>query len=491
MLRVRNLGMGRVEALGPEPALEPESDPGFSPLGRSHAFQSQLHQLTDAALIAAALVASYELRRRIGGHFTLSAPLRRYVWSYVVVLPVAMYFLNQVGLYKNTGVSALRLLWNVGRSMAVAMIAAVGVAYMFKDQIISVSRIWVLLFAATSTALIVSKHVGWRLYAYRNGMRAAHRRTVALLGAREQNREIAERIARHPEWGITVAAELDLNQYSDERLVEALHEHHVECVMLTTGRFSFERIGQAITVCETEGVDVWLMADFVKPAIARIAFDQFDRRPVLLFNCKPDCAWHLLFKRALDFVGAAVVLLIVGPLVMLPVAIAIKLTSKGPIFFRQQRVRAARQDRSHMLKFRSMVANAEALQANLIAHNEQSGPVFKMQPRSACHALGRFIRKYQHRRAAAAYQRAARRHEPRRPTPADAVRGREVRGLAAPPPHVRPGLTCIWQVSGRNRIGFEEWMCLDLAYIDSWSLRLDFQILLNTLPAVIAGDGAS
>ena len=183
------------------------------------------------------------------------------------------------------------------------------------------SRVWLFLFTATATALVVVKHVAWRRHFYR-GARTHLQRSVALLGARQPNQEIAQLIAKHPEWGITVAAQLDLNEYSDDRLVEALHEHHVESVMLTTGKLSFDRIGQAISVCETEGVDVLLMADFVRPAIARISFDQFAQRPVLLFSCKPDRAWHLLIKRVIDFSGALRMLLIAGPLIMLPVAIA-------------------------------------------------------------------------------------------------------------------------------------------------------------------------
>jgi exopolysaccharide biosynthesis polyprenyl glycosylphosphotransferase len=490
MLRVRNLGGERVEAL--EAARIVDTDSGFSPLGRNHIFQSQAHQISDAALIAVALLLSYALRRWLGDHHVLrpTAPLARYAWSYVVILPVAMYLFNQAGLYRNASAGVVRLAWNVSKSVSFAMLAAVGIAYMLKDEVVAVSRVWIVLYAATAATLVVSKHVAWRLYAYRNRSHAAQRRMVALLGAREQNHQIAQRIALHPEWGITVAVELDLHDYSDERLVEALHEHHVECVMLTTGKFSFDRIGQAISVCETEGVDVCLMADFVKPAIARIAFDSFDRRPVLLFSSKPDRAWHLLVKRAIDLAGGAVTLLILGPLVMLPVAIAIKLTSEGPIFFRQLRC-GLHGKTFTMLKFRSMVADAEALQSNLVTLNEQNGPVFKMRRDPRVTALGRFIRKTSIDELPQLFNVLRGDMSlvgPRPPIPAEVKKyaAWQRRRLS-----MKPGLTCLWQVSGRSRIKFEEWMRLDLAYIDSWSLGLDFQILLKTLPAVIAGDGAS
>ncbi len=469
-----------------------DADVGFSPLGRSHRFHRQLHQLGDVVLIALALFLSHELRRVLAEHVALrqAAPLGRYIWSYLVAVPAAMYFFTQFGVYRSAWLSPLRLTWNVGKAMALAMIVVVGVAYMLKDEVISVSRIWVALFGATATALIVAKHICWRYYAFRSGNRAANRRSVALLGAREQNTEIAQRIANHAEWGIDVAVQLDLNEYTNEALVGALHEHHIECVMLTTGKFSFDRIGQAISVCETEGVDIWLMADFVKPAIARIAFDQFDRRPVLLFSCKPDRVWHLLFKRVIDFVGAASMLAILGPLVMLPVALAIKLTSKGPIFFPQRRC-GLHGKTFTMLKFRSMVVNAEALQSNLVTLNEQSGPVFKMQRDPRITRLGRFIRKTSIDELPQLFNVLTGDMSlvgPRPPIPDEVKRyaAWQRRRLS-----MKPGLTCLWQVSGRSRIKFDEWMKLDLAYIDSWSLGLDFQILLKTLPAVIAGDGAS
>ena len=135
--------------------------------------------------------------------------MSQYLWSYLVVLPVAMYFFNQFGLYRNAGSGAVRLIWNVGKSMTIAAVAAVGVAYMFKDSVVSVSRVWVVLYATVATTLIVAKHLGWRRYAYREATSAARRRTVALVGAREQNHEIAQRIARHAEWGIAVAVQLD------------------------------------------------------------------------------------------------------------------------------------------------------------------------------------------------------------------------------------------------------------------------------------------
>ena len=144
-----------------------------------------------------------------------------------------------------------------------------------------------------------------------------------------------------------------------------------------------------------------------------------------------------------------------------------------------------------MLKFRSMVVNAEELKAKLMAQNEQSGPVFKMQRDPRITAIGRFIRKFSIDELPQLINIV--RGEmaivgPRPPIPSEVAQyeGWQRRRLS-----VRPGLTCVWQVSGRNAISFEGWMYLDMQYIDHWSLALDFQLILKTVPVVVTGRGAS
>ncbi|HEY2745754.1 MAG TPA: sugar transferase [Polyangia bacterium] len=476
---------GAATARAAELSVPPE---GFSPFGRAHRFRVQLHQLIDAVLIAAAMLLAYQVRRWLPNLRELPA-FGRYTWSYLVVMPVSMYLFAQSGLYKRVNQTVWRLVWIVAKGVTLSILVMIALAYLSKEEVVSLSRVWLALWAIFASTFVVVEHVLSRRYLYhRAGIRDDQRRIVALLGSRQQNQDIAQQVASHPEWGVLVAAALDLQQYTDEELIDALHAHHVECVMLTTGKFSFERIGQVIALCETEGVDVWVMADFIKPSIAKLSFDQFNHRPVLVFASKPDRDWHLLCKRALDFIGAAVMLLIVGPLVMLPVAIAIKLTSKGPIFFTQARCGLHGKTFS-MLKFRSMVTNAEDLRDGLVSLNEQDGPVFKIARDPRVTPLGRLIRRTSIDELPQLFN-VLRGHMslvgPRPPIPSEVVKyaAWQRRRLS-----MKPGLTCLWQVSGRSRIKFEEWMRLDLAYIDSWSLALDFKILARTVPAVIMGDG--
>jgi exopolysaccharide biosynthesis polyprenyl glycosylphosphotransferase len=192
----------------------------------------------------------------------------------------------------------------------------------------------------------------------------------------------------------------------------------------------------------------------------------------------------------MDFVGAAILLLFVLP-IMAVAAVLIRLSSPGPVLFRQQRAGLNGQPFT-MLKFRTMVTNAEQLKQELAALNEMSGPVFKVTNDPRITPIGRFLRKWSIDELPQLLNvlRGEMSLVGPRPLPVDEVRRFD------DPAHrrrlsVKPGLTCLWQVSGRNDVkDFKEWVRLDLEYIDNWSLWLDLKILLRTIPAVFAGTGA-
>jgi exopolysaccharide biosynthesis polyprenyl glycosylphosphotransferase len=194
-------------------------------------------------------------------------------------------------------------------------------------------------------------------------------------------------------------------------------------------------------------------------------------------------------KRAFDIVVSAAALVIVSP-VMLAAAILVKLTSPGPVLFRQERVGLMGR-RFQMLKFRSMVANAEALKASLLAKNEQSGPVFKIKHDPRVTPVGRFLRKYsidELPQIVNVLRGDMSIVGPRPPLPSEVARYEawQRRRLS-----VRPGLTCVWQVMGRSEISFQDWMLLDMRYIDHWSFTRDVGLVLRTVPVVLRGRGAS
>jgi lipopolysaccharide/colanic/teichoic acid biosynthesis glycosyltransferase len=199
-------------------------------------------------------------------------------------------------------------------------------------------------------------------------------------------------------------------------------------------------------------------------------------------------ALRLALKRALDVAASAFALLVLSPL-LLVIAALIKLTDGGPVFFSQPRVGFGRQTFA-MLKFRSMVVDADRLRPRLEVHNESNGPVFKMRLDPRVTAVGRFIRRYSLDELPQLINVLLGEMSlvgPRPSLPSEVANYEpwQYRRFA-----VRPGLTCLWQVSPRRyRISFDEWMRLDLKYIDSWSLRLDLGLILRTFSVVVGGTG--
>ena len=245
----------------------------------------------------------------------------------------------------------------------------------------------------------------------------------------------------------------------------------------------------AVKLCEKLGMPFALPAhpfrlDRARPADSHVATDGY-----LHFVTHAPQPHQMALKRLFDIISSGAALVALSPL-LIGVALAVKFTSRGPIFFKQKRV-GLHGKPFHMLKFRSMVVNAEELKAKLEALNEQTGPVFKMKNDPRITRIGRFIRKYSIDELPQLIN--VLRGEmsvvgPRPPIPSEVAKyaAWQRRRLS-----VRPGLTCIWQVSGRNQISFEQWMYLDMQYIDHWSLKNDINLILKTVPVVLTGSGAS
>ncbi|HZI15096.1 MAG TPA: exopolysaccharide biosynthesis polyisoprenyl-phosphate hexose-1-phosphate transferase EpsZ [Myxococcus sp.] len=250
-----------------------------------------------------------------------------------------------------------------------------------------------------------------------------------------------------------------------------------------------ESMQAAIKLAERFGVPFALPAhsfrlDRARPVDLEAVSDGF-----LHFAAVSPKPHQMAMKRLFDICVSAVALWALLPL-LITVGLIVKFTSKGPIFFKQLRV-GQNGKPFYMLKFRSMVVNAEELKEKLAALNEQTGPVFKMKNDPRITGIGRFIRKFSIDELPQFIN--VLRGEmsivgPRPPVPNEVAKYEtwQRRRLS-----VRPGLTCIWQVSGRNQISFEEWMYLDMQYIDHWSLTSDLTLLLRTVPVVLTGRGAS
>ncbi len=275
----------------------------------------------------------------------------------------------------------------------------------------------------------------------------------------------------------------DLERLLDTEVVD-------EVVFAVPGR-GLETFEAALQACDVRGVDVLVTMQGVVRGSGKLELAHvtgFDM-PMIGMSRVPTGQGRLLLKRLIDMLGAAVALLLLSP-VMLVTAIAIKLDSPGPVLFTQ--VRAGRNGRKFvMLKFRSMCTDAEKRREALEHLNEMDGPVFKITNDPRITKVGRFIRKTSIDELPQFFNvlfGSMSLVGPRPPLPSEVAKyeGWQRRRLS-----VRPGITGMWQVSGRNGIDFAKWMELDLEYIDKWSLWLDIKILFRTVPAVLMRSGAS
>jgi exopolysaccharide biosynthesis polyprenyl glycosylphosphotransferase len=250
-------------------------------------------------------------------------------------------------------------------------------------------------------------------------------------------------------------------------------------------RSMYEDIQRVIEVCERFGVEVRHSSHLFQTSIARL---EPGRQKYSILRMVREDSTHYV-KRAFDFAAAAALLLISLPF-MLPAAIAIKATSKGPIFFSQERYGLHRR-RFRILKLRTMVQDAEYLQAQLEHRNELGGPVFKIRSDPRITMVGSLLRKTSIDELPQLWNVLRGEMSLVGPRPL-AVRdvlmiddSSQLRRFS-----VLPGITCIWQIAGRNNTDFDNWIRQDLEYIDNWSLWMDLKILLGTIPAVLWGRGA-
>jgi exopolysaccharide biosynthesis polyprenyl glycosylphosphotransferase len=274
-----------------------------------------------------------------------------------------------------------------------------------------------------------------------------------------------------------------------DRLEALLVREHVDEVYVGLPvKSHYPRIQETIRVCERLGVKAMYHADIFNTELARPLVEAAAVSPRVQLQIAPDGP-RIIVKRLMDIVGASIAIVLFGPLMLLT-ALAVKWTSDGGAIYAQERCGLNRQ-RFRMYKFRTMVRDADRLQAALESQNEATGPVFKIASDPRITSIGRFLRRTSIDELPQLFNvlRGDMSLVGPRPLPLRDVarfnRTDDWRRFC-----VRPGITCLWQVNGRNRLDFDDWITLDLRYIDQWSLGLDFLILIRTVPAVLRGTGA-
>ena len=461
-------------------------------LARKQELNTQIQQLIDSFALAFSLLAAHSLRLYSTTWFNLTNtidPFRNYSWLLIVVMLFGPILLDLQGFYESP---LDKTMWKSFRQIMRAMIylsIIVGACVIFL-RFPLISRSLPLLFVIIATAMLLIKEriIGDRLR--RRAARGELREPVLLAGLPEDIAALEQTFTPEQKLLMEVAGRIDIEKQPISDLVEAMHRHSVARVIFAAGHSQLNRVEEAIGACEVEGVPAWLAADFIRTAIAKPDFDAFGGRPMLVFRSSPDVSWTLFLKGLIDRV-IAFVALVMAAIPLAVVALVIRITSPGPVIFRQKR--AGKHGKPFvMYKFRSMANDAEMRKAELEPFNQMYGPVFKVEADPRITPFGHWLR------------RTSIDELPQlvnvllgdmslvgpRPLPLYEVERFENtaqrRRLS-----VKPGLTCLWQISGRNQVrDFRDWVKLDLDYIDRWSLALDFKILLRTVPAVIMGFGA-
>ena len=466
-------------------------------LQRDHRFRTQLHQFTDACVFALSFGLAFLLRGNetfSRFFFSLEAvtgdAFYKIVWLYLVIFPAVPLILESQGFYNRRMLgSRTIMLWALLKGCFIVTIGLVLVVFIFH---IIVPRGVVTLFGIISFGLVWIKEELLRLVLNSRLAKSQYLRRIIIAGAPSEISRLRQMLQGQAADSIEIAAEFNILEAAPSRLIELLHEHSASGVLVSARHTQLDRVESVIQLCEIEGVEAWLVADFFATQIARASFDEMLGHPLLVFRSTPEASWQILAKAVLDFVGALLLLILLTVIPVIPVvALLIKFTSPGPVFFRQQRS-GINGTPFTIFKFRTMATNAEQLKHELAAMNEMSGPVFKVTNDPRVTPVGKWLRKFSLDELPQLFNilRGEMSLVGPRPLPVDEVKRfndlAHRRRLS-----VKPGLTGLWQVSGRSKISdFRDWVRLDLEYIDNWSIWLDLIILLRTVPAVFVGIGA-
>ena len=463
-------------------------------LGRDQQLRTQIYQLLDAVLFALAFWVAHWCRSHwpegfLWWHWFPIDPFDKFKWLLLLIIPGAPLVLESQGFYQRPFAgSRYTTAWILFKSCLLITIGVILVMFFFK--MFSLARAVPILFGALAFLAVYAKEELLRLGYKSKFAQAQMKRRVILVGAQRDTSRMRDDLDRKGVDSMEVLAELDLNESTIEQLVKLLHQRSANNVIINARHTYFGQVEKAIQACELEGVEAWLVVDFFQTQISRTSFDDLYGRPVLVFRTAPEASWQGITKQVIDMVGSLVLIILLSPVFLLA-ALAIRFTSPGAVLFRQQRCGLNGQPFT-MLKFRSMVSDAEQRKHELAALNEMGGPVFKVTNDPRVTRVGRTLRKFSIDEFPQLFNvlRGEMSLVGPRPLPVDEVERFD------DPAHrrrlsVKPGLTCLWQVSGRNNVkDFKEWVRLDLEYIDNWSLWLDLRILWRTIPVVLVGTGA-
>ncbi len=368
---------------------------------------------------------------------------------------------------------------------------------------LELSRFFVALFAALAWVLLLLFRLtaGRLIGLFRREFAAPH--YVMVAGTSDRAQRIARELEQSLAYGVRLRGFLNERPgaahsqiqlgaeypvYPIHELHALLREHVIDEIVFAVASDSITELEEVFLLCDEEGVRTRIAVDFFPHVNSTVSLERFGATPMLTFSAAPCDEIRLLVKRATDVALAVAGLIVLAPF-MAAVALLIRATSRGPVIFSQQRC-GLNGRRFVFYKFRSMVENAEELKSSL-AHLNTRETAFKIPCDPRLTNIGRFLRKFSIDEWPQLWNvlrgdMSLVGPRPAVPSEVELYKRWQRRRL-----RMRPGLTCLWAVSGRDNVDFETWMKLDMQYIDNWSLALDWKILLRTIPRVLTGHGAN
>ncbi len=407
------------------------------------------------------------------------------------------------GLYVSHRLRAIRLeLKEIGRAVLISSVLLLIAANLGKWPTINILTVG--LFGLISFTLISAGRFFLRLNLRRLRRRGHNVKTLLLVGGGARGRRFAAQINLRQDLGYRLLGYLDNEATfagqdiegtpwigTIEELPRIITTEVIDEVAIALPiKSQYSQIEAVVMMLEEQGITTHLLSDLFPQKLARSQSTDLDGLPLVSLHSAPLFSWSTEAKRIFDFAAATLLLLITGPALVL-VALIIKLESKGPVFFVQERV-GLNKRRFRMLKFRTMQRDAEARMSEIEHLNEKTGPIFKIRHDPRVTSVGRWLRRTSIDELPQLVNVLLGDMSIVGPRPLS-VRDATRMELAWQKRRfsVKPGLTCLWQVSGRSNLSFDQWMQLDLEYIDRWSLGLDATILLRTIPAVVLARGAN
>ncbi|MDG1357670.1 MAG: sugar transferase [Akkermansiaceae bacterium] len=413
-------------------------------------------------------------------------------WLLFIVVPFTPLVLEVFGFYRNMMRKTLfQSLRQVLQALVVISIAIAGMILFFKMA--PMSRLVLVIAMVLSASFLLLRDAFVRSRLRSSALKEGRQERVVIAGSQKDTQELIKSMPNEVTDYWQIVSEFDFSERDVSELEEIVTQESVERVIIAARSAVFQKISATVELCEKQGIESWVSADFIRTQVSRPTFDNLGGQPMLVLRATPELSWALLAKSALDRLGATLFILFTLPVWIFAI-IGIKLCSpRDPVFFRQDRAgKFGKQFR--MWKFRTMALDAEAQLDELKDEmgNEMTGPVFKLENDPRVFPFARFLRKWsidefpQMLNVAAGDMSLV----GPRPLPMYEVskfeKSEHRRRLS-----VKPGITCIWQVKGRNTITeWEDWVKLDLQYIDNWSLLLDIKLLIQTVPAVLLTKGA-